>query len=155
MTREEFERRVVAGQGRLYRIARGYLRGAQDCLDAVSEAILKAWQNIGALRDDARFEPWLTRILIRECVNIQRRQKRVQPVETLPESAAPPAGNAALRNALDALPQNLRAATVLHYMEGYDVNTIAHLLRAPRGTVCGWLRQARGRLRDALKEEEQ
>ena len=43
--------------------------------------------------------------------------------------------NAELRLALDALPQNLRVVTIMHYMEGYDVKDIAGALRVPRGTV--------------------
>ena len=70
MTKEEFGQRVTAMQNRLYRIARGYLNSEHDCLDAVSEAIFKAWQKRAALRDEKLFETWLVRILIRECVNI-------------------------------------------------------------------------------------
>jgi len=97
MTREEFGQRIISAQGRMYRVARGYLRGEQDCLDAISEAICKAWQKQGALRDERVFDPWLTRILIRECINIQRKQKRVVPVETLPEETVSPSDDEELR----------------------------------------------------------
>src|SRR5699024_11942173 len=56
-----------------------YLSCEQDRLDAVGEAILKAWQKLYTLRDEQRFSTWLTRILIRECIAIQRRQKRTTP----------------------------------------------------------------------------
>lgn len=154
MTREEFGGRVTALQNRLYRVARSYLQSEHDCLDAVSEAILKAWQKRGALRDEKLFETWLIRILIRECVNIQRKQKRVIPVDTLPEAAAePPCDNAALRDALDSLPQDQRAVVVLHYMEGYGVAEIAAILHTFQGTVTSRLHYARLRLRDLLKED--
>ena len=153
MTREDFADRVTAAQGRLYRIARGYLRQEADCLDAISETIARAWQKLVTLREERYFDTWLTRILIRECINIQRRQKRVMPMEKLPETAD--AGeNDALCAALDELPQKLRTVVVLHYMEGYAVDEIARILRTPRGTVCSRLKTARERLRALLEEGE-
>jgi RNA polymerase sigma-70 factor (ECF subfamily) len=153
MTKEAFGLRVTSEQGRLYRIARGYLRGESDCLDAVSEAILKAWQKRDTLRDEQFFGTWLIRILIRECVNIQRKQRRTVPVEALPEPPQPPSDNEELRLALDALPQKLRAVTVLHYMEGYDVEDTAKILGVTKGAVCSRLSRARVSLRGLLKEE--
>lgn len=47
MTKEDFSARITGAQGRMYRVARSYLRGEQDCLDAISETILKAWQKKG------------------------------------------------------------------------------------------------------------
>jgi RNA polymerase sigma-70 factor (ECF subfamily) len=153
MTKDEFTRRITSTQGRLYRIARCYLHCEADCLDAVSETILKGWQKLAALRDEQMFDPWLCRILKRECINIQRRQKRMTPVDVLPETTEQPADNTSLRDALDALPQKLRVVTVLYYMEGYDVKDVAAILRIPKGTVTSRLHDARNRLRDILKEE--
>lgn len=154
MTKEDFGGRVTTLQNRLYRIARGYLQSENDCLDAVSEAILKAWQKQTTLRDEKLFETWLVRILIRECVNIQRKQKRVVPMETLPEEAnEQPSDNVELCNALDRLPQEQRAAVVLHYMEGYSVAEIASILHTFQGTVSSRLHYARLTLRDLLKED--
>ncbi len=153
MTKEEFARRVTDAQGRMYRIARSYLRGESDCLDAVSEAICRAWQKQTTLRQEQYFDTWLCRILTRECVNIQRRQKRLVPMETLPETAEQPPDHPELRDALDALPQRLRTVTVLHYMEGCDVREIAAILRIPKGTVTSRLSDARACLRNILKEE--
>ncbi len=153
MTKEDFTRRVTDAQGRMYRIARGYLRGEQDCLDAVSEAILKAWRSRDTLKDEARFDAWLNRIVIRECIGIQRGQKRMIPMESLPEQPQPPTDDARLRDALDALPEKHRVAVVLHYMEGYDVREVARVLHTTKGTVCSRLHYARLQLRGLLKEE--
>ncbi len=153
MTRDEFERRITSAQGRLYRIARGYLRGEHDCLDAVSEAILKAWQKQATLRREQYFDTWLNRILIRECINILRRQKRVVLTADVPPPDRRPSENPELRDALDALPQCQRVAVILHYMEGYDVGEIARITRCTKGTVCSRLHYARLKLREWLKEE--
>lgn len=153
MTKQDFEQRVVAGQERLYRIARGYLRNECDCMDAVSEAILKAWHKLGSLRNAQYFDTWITRILIRECVNIQRRQKRTYPFAEVPPPQQPPSDNEELRQALDALPQRLRIPMLLHYMEGYRVQDVALILHIPKGSVCSRLSEARKHMRRFLEEE--
>lgn len=158
MNREDFSLRVTWAQGRLYRVACGYLRGEHDRLDAISEAIVKAWQKRGSLKKEEAFDAWLVRIVIRECVNIQRKQKRIIPVGEIPQSgetAAPPSDNQPLREALDALPQKLREVTVLHYMEGYPVEDAAQILGITKGAVCSRLSRARTLLRELLEEEIQ
>ena len=113
MDKQEFARRVTQMQGSLYRVAASYLRGESDRLDAVAEAIARAWEKRGTLRDEALFSAWMTRILIRVCVDIQRRQKRMTPVDTLPETPTGEDSCTALREAVDSLPQRLRTMVVL------------------------------------------
>ncbi len=153
MNREEFSLRVTSAQGRMYRIACSYLHGEHDRLDAISEAILKAWQKQASLKHERYFDTWLVRILIHECVNIQRRQRRLLPVDEMPEGPAQPDACGELRLALDALPQKLRIVTVLHYMEGYPVDEVARTLGVTKGAVCSRLSRARDALRGLLKEE--
>lgn len=155
MDKEQFARQVTDLQGSLYRVAASYLRGESDRLDAVSEAITKAWEKRGSLRDARFFGTWITRILIRECVNIQRRQKRSVPVASMPEAESAPEDEriAALRSALEALPQRQRAMAVLHYMEGYDVREVARIMGTTKSAVCAGLSRARESLRRMIGEE--
>ena len=155
MDKDTFAREVTALQGSLYRVAASYLRGESDRLDAVSEAIVRAWEKRQTLRDESLFHTWITRILIRECVNIQRRQKRSVPVENMPERGCEPEDTriAALRDALDRLPQRQRTMTVLHYMEGYDVREVARIMGTTKGAVCAGLSRARETLRRQIGEE--
>lgn len=155
MDKDAFAARVTAMQQSFYRVAAGYLRGEADRLDAVSEAITRAWEKRGTLRDERLFATWLTRILIRECVNIQRRQRRAVPVDTLPEQAQEDGSDdvQSLREAIEALPQRQRTMVVLHYMEEYDVREVARIMGTTRGAVCAGLSRARGTLRRRLGEE--
>lgn len=154
MDKQEFARRVTQMQGSLYRVAASYLRGESDRLDAVSEAIARAWEKRGTLREEAWFATWITRILIRVCVDIQRRQKRMTPVDTLPETPTGEDSCAALREAVDSLPQKLRTMVVLYYMEGYEVLEVARIMGTTKGAVCAGLSRAREKLRSMLGEEE-
>lgn len=154
MDKQEFARRVTQMQGSLYRVAASYLRGESDRLDAVAEAIARAWEKRGTLRDEALFSTWMTRILIRVCVDIQRKQKRMTPVENLPGIPKESDSCTALREAVERLPQKLRTMIVLYYMEGYDVQTIARIMGTTKGAVCAGLFRAREKLRSMLGEEE-
>ena len=155
MDKQEFARRVTQMQGSLYRVAASYLRGESDRLDAVAETVAKAWEKRGTLRQEAVFATWMTRILIRVCVDIQRRQKRMTPVETLPDVPTGEDTSAALREAVDSLPQKMRTMVVLYYMEGYEVLEIARIMGTTKGAVCAGLSRAREKLRAMLGEEEQ
>lgn len=155
MDKDAFAARVTAMQQSLYRVAASYLRGEADRLDAVCEAVARAWEKRGTLRDERLFATWLTRILIRECVNIQRRQRRTVPVEALPEQAQEDESDAvrSLREAIETLPQRQRTMVVLHYMEDYDVREVARIMGTTRGAVCAGLSRAREALRRRIGED--
>lgn len=142
MDQREFAERVTAMQGSLYRVAASYLRGESDRLDATAEAIAKAWERRQTLRDERLFATWLTRILIRVCVDMQRRQKRMIPTDEVADRPAENENAAALREALESLPQRDRTMIVLHYMEGYDVREIARMMGTTKGAVCAGERKA-------------
>ena len=155
MDKEAFSRQVTAMQTSRYRVAASYLRGEADRLDAVSEAIARAWEKRGTLRDERYFKTWMTRILIRECIAITRCQKRAVPVETLPEQISDDAAYDRvnlLRWGLEQLPQRQRTMIVLHYMEGYDVNETARIIGTTKGAVCAGLSRARDTLRTLIGE---
>ena len=76
MDDRQFMQQALDCQRKLYRVALSMLRCDADAADAIQEAVFKGWLHRGALRDGERFEAWLTRILVNECRNIQRRWKR-------------------------------------------------------------------------------
>ena len=153
MDKETFARQVTQMRTAMYRVAASYLRGEADRLDAVSEAIAKGWEKRGTLRNERLFSTWMTRILIRECINIQRRQRRMTPVDTLPEQATEEMEPSGLEEAIDRLPQRQRTMVVLHYVEGYDVREIAAMMTTTKSAVCAGLSRARKRLRSLIGEE--
>ena len=75
-----------------------------------------------------------------------------EAAEAAPEPVEPGFdGDAAIRDAVRALPEKLRIAVILHYMEGYPVGEVARILRIPAETVKSRLRRARALLRDTLE----
>jgi len=155
VTREAFGQRIIDMQASLFRVAYGILLNHSDCEDAVQESIVKAWQRLDRLRDEALLRTWVTRILINECYNHMRKNRRIVYMHTVPEGAIPPPGaDAELHDAIASLSEPLRLPVVLHYMEGYRVDEIAGLLKCPTGTVKSRLRKARAILAELLADEE-
>lgn len=156
MDREQFTRRALALESRLYRIGFGLLREEQDRKDAVQEALLKAWRHCERLRDDAYFDTWLTRIFINECTNIQRRQGRQRALDEQMCTPAPAArtDEAALRDAILALKPPERLVVILQYMEGYTLSEIASLLGEREGTIKSRARRAKMQLKAFLTDDD-
>lgn len=156
MTNEDFATRIVAMQGTLYRVTCAILREHADREDAVQSAIEKAWRKRGMLRDESRLKAWVVRILVNECYTLLRHQKRETPVESIPDAPAPETADPDLYRFFTGLPDTLRLTMVLHYVEGYEVKEIAHMLRLPVGTVKTRLMRGREKMKqDAYLKEVQ
>ncbi len=153
MLQADFIQRVRACERRLYRVARTMLPQESDCEDAVQEALLRAWDRLDTLRQEAYFETWLMRILINQCKTFYRRRPPA-PAELTEDIPQPEPGRTPLLDALDALPRKLRVTLELHYIEGYGIREIARILGVPEGTVKWQLNRGRARLKQELKREE-
>ena len=65
----------------LYRIAKGILKDDYRVEDAISNTIIKAFENIKKLKKAEYFKTWLIRILINECNSILKKEKRILYLE--------------------------------------------------------------------------
>lgn len=138
----------------MYRVACGMLRNEADRQDAMQAALQSAWEKRHALRDTALFDTWLIRILINACHAIHRKQRRLIPMERLPEQGQE-AKDLSVIDAVERLPYKQRICVMLHYLEGLPTGDIARLLRIPPSTVRSRLSSARKTLQLALSEEEE
>ncbi len=154
MDKETFVALVEAKSQMLFRVARAMLERKEDCDDALQESVLKAWASRHTLRDERYFATWITRIVIHECRNLQRRQRKYRLIADIPAARADKPPDPDLRHALGSLPEKLRLPIVLHYIEGYAVAEIAAMLRLPVTTVRNRLYAGRRQLRLDLNEEE-
>ena len=153
MNNEEFAAQVESIRTRLYRTALVYLGSEALALDAVDEAVYKALCGHWKLRHPEFFNTWITRILINKCHNELRRQKRIYPLEELPETAAKEFDSLPLKEALRRLPKDLKYVIVLRFFGRYTVAETAMTLHIPAGTVATRQRKALKLLRLELEEE--
>ena len=148
-----FTQKLLESEGMLYRVAASLLPGEADRMDAMQETALKAWQNRQTLREEARFSAWITRILVNECRNVYRRQKRLVLMDAVPETSVQER-DPQLRLMLEALPRRHREVLVLFYLEGFSIQEIAGILHLPQGTVKYRLHAARKAMKVELSGEE-
>ena len=140
----------------LYRLSLSILRSAADAQDAVQQGMLRAWERRRQVSDESRVRAWLTRIVVNECRNIQRKRMRVFPAAQMPECGVTnhAAEGEAMRDAMDALPEKLRTPLLLKYMEEFSEQEIAGALGIPVTTVKSRLHRARKALRRMLEDAE-
>ena len=155
MNNEEFACRVEGIRGKLYKTALVYLGNEVLALDAVDEAVYKALCSYKRLRQPEYFDTWMTRILINECHNELRRQKRFRPLEELPETAVEEFDSLPLKEAVRRLPKELKDVVILRYFTGYTLVETAMALGIPQGTAATRQRKALSLLRLELEEEVQ
>ena len=155
-TRDEFADAVTRHSRRMYRAARAVLDSGADAEDAVSQAVLQAWQSLDKLRDREAVGPWLVRIAVNCAYAQRRRQGRVVYLDDLPQepAARETICHDGLWEAVCALPPDRRAAVVLFYYEDMSVEQIAKCLGVPKGTVKSRLSRARKQLKEMLCDEE-
>lgn len=148
MNQAEFSRRVLAIEGKLYRVSLCILGREADARDATREALCRAWLCQNALKDASQFESWLLGLLVDECRRMLRRRKAF-PCAPAPEGEGV---DLAVREALFSLEEKLRLPLVLSQVEGYQVEEIAQILKARTAKVESWLRQGTVKLHDLLGE---
>lgn len=137
----------------LLRVAYGYFRTDADVADAIGETILNAWEHLGELRRPAYFKTWLTRILINNCNQLLREQRRVQPMDELPEPGGvwdSTESNLEFKELVESLPEKDRMIFVLYYGEGFTTKEISRTLDIRENTVKSRLKRGRERLRSEL-----
>lgn len=153
MSDEDFAGRIEAIRGKLFKTAMIYLGSEALALDAVDEAVYKGLCNHWRIRDAEYFDTWLTRILINECHNELRRQKRLHPLEELSETAVEAFDALPLKEALRRLPKELKDVVILRYFSDCTVAETARILKIPPGTAATRQRKALRLLRLELEEE--
>jgi RNA polymerase sigma-70 factor (ECF subfamily) len=155
--REAFAALVQLTSDRMYSIATRILRDA----DLAEDALIAAWKSLPTLRDPARFEAWLRRLLVHACYAEARRRRswastiRVLPVDgpVGPDGILSIVDRDALDRAFRRLTVEQRAVFVLHHHLGLALTEIAESLGIPAGTARSRLHYATRTLREAIEAD--
>jgi RNA polymerase sigma-70 factor (ECF subfamily) len=159
--RDAFGALAASSIDRLYAIAVRVVHDRGRAEDAVQSALLGAWRDLPSLRDPARFDAWLHRLLIRACYDEARKQRahvaniRVVSIEP---GEADGSGRLADRDQLERafrrLPIDQRCVVVLHHYQGLPLTEVAGLLGIPVGTARSRLHYALLVLRAAVEADD-
>ena len=156
MKREQLGQLILASEDSMYHVAKSLLYNDADCQDAIQEAIAKAFDKIGTLKQDTYAKTWLLRILINECYGIMRKEKKIISLETC-EQEEPwmeRQDYSDLYEALMGLTEEARLAVTLYYMEGYNIREIARMTKVTESAVKSRLARARTKLKEELSKED-
>jgi RNA polymerase sigma-70 factor (ECF subfamily) len=168
-----FERLVRSHGGRLLAVARRLLSNEEDARDAVQEAFLNAFRTIDRFEGQALLSTWLHRIVVNVAL-MKLRTRRRKPEESLDhllpvfsddghfaerfESGSEPVdqrlareeAQAAVRTAMDELPEHYRTILLLRDIEGMSTQEVAEHLGITPNAVKLRLHRARQALRTLL-----
>lgn len=159
--RDAFGTLAASSIDRLYTIAVRVLHDRDRAEDAVQAALLKAWRDLPSLRDPARFDAWLHRLLLRACYDESRKQRvfvanirvvSVEPGEA--DASGRYADRDQLERAFRRLPVEQRAVIVLHHYQGLPLTEVADALGIPVGTARSRLHYALRTLRAAVEADD-
>jgi len=144
--------------------------GSLDADDAANETFRRAQHRLGRFDATRPFGRWLLSIAAHDCVDRLRRrslEKRifdVSPIEiedradtrtTALNELVQNRQQAAVRDAIDRLPDAHRAPLVLRYFAELDYDAIAEELELTRSQVASSIFRAKRRLRDLLHSERE
>ncbi|MDI9641431.1 sigma-70 family RNA polymerase sigma factor [Kamptonema cortianum] len=143
---------------RLIRVAANVLRDQHEAEDVAQEAFLKAFREIGKLRDDRAFAGFIYRICVRLCMDRLRSRKTSSEIVELGDGTTGSRIETKIlvERLLGKLSPELRMTLVLREMEQLSYDEVADVMKVPVGTVRSRLHAAREKFRgywiDATKE---
>ena len=136
MNKEELSKLILENQKEMYVLACSILKNQADAQDAVSECIVRAFENRTSLRKRTSARSWLMKILINVSRSaITKRQKVVLFADPEQYEQEPETAEDHLWSVILELPENVRVVMVLYYYEGFLVREISTLLDIPEGTT--------------------
>ena len=144
---------------RVYRLAYRMCGDRDLASDLTQDVFVRVFRQLGQFRGESAFTTWLHRVAVTTCLNTLRKVKRFRTHEVEIDHAADtqageadrdPLLHAALTSAIDALPEGLRIALVMHAIEGYTHVEIAAALGIAEGTSKSRVFDARAKLKVLL-----
>ena len=142
---------VKNNQEKLYRVAFSYSRNEEEALDLIQEAITKALKNIDKLKEKEYIKTWFYRILINECLQYIKKNKRIitcelQEIENKIEwNDNITTEGIDIYNNIQKLNEKVRTVIILRFFEDMKIEEIATITKTNVNTV-------KSRLYKGLKE---
>ena len=152
-------------QDRVLSLAFRYLGRWDLAEDVAQEAFLRLMRAAGRWRPRAKLTTWLYRVVINLCHDTRRRQRRRPAALEAAEAVADPRSTrdmaderadraAAVRAAVDALPDRQRLAILLHRYEGLSHEQVAEATGWSVSAVESLLVRAYDKLRRSLRRRQ-
>lgn len=152
MTKKKFGDYIYLYKKELYIIASAILKNSVDAEDAVSNAILKGYENIDQLRDVKKFKPWMLMITKNEALKLKKKRFELPGNEKVEAMLTPVQDNYdELWDVIQGMKEEYRLVVVLYYYENLPIRDISGVLNIPVGTVKSRLSRGKEELKRELK----
>lgn len=167
---DAFSELVLKYQDGVFNVVYRIVGDREEARDIAQEAFVRAFEGIGTFNEKMPFRAWIYRIGTNAAIDHLRRAGRGRevpmdevfdaasgrepsaPTAAVPENASVSNETSALvHRALLELPDNYRAAVVLHHLEGLGYREVGEVLGVPRNTAKTWAYRARGTLCRSLE----
>jgi RNA polymerase sigma-70 factor (ECF subfamily) len=173
--RSLFEEQAIPFMDQLYAAAMRLTRNPADAADLVQETFVKAYQAFGQFQQGTNLKAWLYRIQTNTFINNYRKNQRnpyqgtiddledwqLGNAESVTQSSSTRSAEAeaidhlpdsAVKDALQAIPEDFRMAVYFADVEGFSYQEIADIMKTPVGTVMSRLHRGRRMLRESLAD---
>ncbi len=166
---------VLHYQKKVFNLAYRMLGNLEEAKDLAQEVFISVFESIKDLKEEIKFDAWLTQITLNHCRNRWKYLKRRQyfnsdslddPIETedgnMPKAIADPSENPEalyekkmvqqfIQNGLLKLKEDQRELVVLRDLQGFSYEEMGELLGLPEGTIKSKLHRARMDLKEVLE----
>lgn len=159
--KKAFEGLIRRHNQRLFRTGMALLKNETDVEDAMQTAYINAYLNLAKFEGRSSFSTWLTRIMLNQCYEQQRRlalaRNTLGAADKLTNMATPEQelGNKELtrllETAVEQLPGKYRLVFMLREVEELSVKETAEVLDIEASNVKTRLNRAKNMLREHLK----
>lgn len=147
ITQEELSDLIIDNKESMYRLAYLIVRNDADAQDAVSEAIVLAFEKRHQIRKAESAKAWLMKILINSSKRIIAQSCKLvffDNQDQYEQSVAFEYDD--MWMTIMDLDKEFRVVVVLYYYEQFQVKEISKMLKIPEGTVKSRLSRAREKL---------
>jgi RNA polymerase sigma-70 factor, ECF subfamily len=166
--REAFRTLFERYNRRAYALALGVVRQADDALDVVQDAFIKAHKHLDKFEGTSSFYTWLYRIVMNLAIDHLRKHKRLTELRDdeagedslLPQLLGGNPGRALMDKeireridrALAELSDNHRSVLVMRELEGLSYEDMAQVMGCSKGTIMSRLFHARKNMQRMLAD---
>lgn len=148
----------------MYNLCLRMMGNQMDAEDCMQEAFVRAFRQINTFKAQSTFGAWLKRIIVNQCINQLKQNKRLNwhdlPAEpgstdSMEEEDTSGISSDTINLAIQKLPPGSRAVFTLKMLEGYDHLEIAQILNISVSTSKSQFSRAKDLLRAALTKPVQ
>jgi RNA polymerase sigma-70 factor (ECF subfamily) len=159
--RSAFRQLVERYQDPVINIGYRFLRNKEEAEEAAQEVFLKVFLSTYSYQHNTKFSTWLYRITVNYCINKLREKRKLPsshldkdlpaPVESQPDRLLEQENlNRSVREAIDSLPEQQRAAILLNQYGEFSYQEMAQMLDCSISAVESRLFRAKENLRKIL-----